>query len=421
MSISPPEPDLTQEQIVERAQDMVALLRERQEECEELGRLPDQTSQDFIDAGFYRILQPRRFGGYEFDLPTFSRVAIELARGCPSSGWTYALTAGHAHLLSALFSEECQIEVYGDDGEVRMPGNIRFVPATVVEGGYRVSGAWDYVSGCDSATHYVLGAEVPATDSARPTRITFVVERDTCSIVDNWDVLGFRGTGSRQVVAEDVFVPTHRTLGSLFDSDLRSAPGRRVHENPIYVAGGLFSLLYSEITAVAVGTAKGALDLYEETLRTRKTTLLPSIPMKEHPDYHRFYGEAVQLIDVAEGALLSADRDYMEWSRRDVEEGIPFAPELEHRLGLRKQLCSKLAADAVNLMVRTGGSSAMKTGTMMGRYWRDMAMLSTHNTAQPEQGAGMYGRLHFGVPLQAPGEAGIQVPGPLSNPTPAKP
>jgi 3-hydroxy-9,10-secoandrosta-1,3,5(10)-triene-9,17-dione monooxygenase len=396
MTIVPPEPDLTPEQIVQRARELVPVLRERQEECERLGRLPDQTSQDFVDAGFYRILQPRRFGGYEFDLPAFSQVAIELARGCPSSGWTYALVGGHTHLLSALFSEQCQIDVYGVAGDVRMPGNIRFLADAVpVEGGYRVTGAWDYVSGCDSATHFVVGAEVRGDGDGPSSEITGIVDAGTCSIVDNWDVHGFRGTGSRRIVAEDVFLPDHRTLGSLFEMDLRQAPGRTVHQNPFYVAGTLFGLLFSEITAVAIGTARGALDLYEDALLTRRTTGFPVVPMKDHPDYHRFYGEAMQLIDVAESALLSADRDYMEWSRRDAEEGIPFTRELELRLALRKQLCSKLASDAVDLMIRTGGSSALRNGALLERYRRDMTMLMTHNAAQPELAAGTYGRLHF--------------------------
>ena len=396
MSIAPPEPDLTSEQMVQRARDLVPILRERQEECETLGRLPDETVRDFVDAGFYRILQPRRFGGYELDLPTFSIVAMELARGCPSSGWTYALVGGHQHLLSAFFSEECQIDVYGSEGDMRMPGNVRpLAVATPVEDGYRITGAWDYVSGCDSATHFVVGAEVPAQGSEAPRLITLIADASSCSIIDNWDVLGLRGTGSKRVVAEDVFVPAHRTLGSLFEIDLRSAPGRHVHANPMYRAGGLFSPLFSEITAVAIGTARGALDIYEETVATRSTTVLPIMPMKDHPDYHRFYGEAVQLIDVAEGAFLAFDRDYMEWSRRDVEEGIPFSFELEHLLGLRKQLCSKLASDAVDLMTRTGASTNMKAGAIMQRYRRDMTMLMTHNTVQAELAAGTYGRVHF--------------------------
>ena len=224
-TIAPPEPDLTQEEIVQRARDLVPVLRERQALCEELRRLPDETSRDFIEAGFYRILQPRRFGGYEFDLPTFAKVTMALARGCPSSGWTYALVAGHAHMFSALWPEHCQIDVYGENGDFRMPGNVRFGSATKVDGGYRMTGAWDYVSGCDSATHFVLAAEVPSeSEGAEPERFTCVVDADQCEIVDNWYVHGLRGSGSKRVTAEDVFVPAYRTIGGMFHSDLRAAP-----------------------------------------------------------------------------------------------------------------------------------------------------------------------------------------------------
>jgi 3-hydroxy-9,10-secoandrosta-1,3,5(10)-triene-9,17-dione monooxygenase len=293
-----------------------------------------------------------------------------------------------------------------------MPGNVRpTAEAVPVDGGYRVTGAWDYVSGCDSATHFVIGAEVSGNGDGPPQLITGIADAGDCGIVDNWDVHGLRGTGSKRVVAEDVFVPAYRTLGSLFGADLRAAPGRDVHPNPFYRAGGIFSLLFSEITAVAIGTARGVLDLYEATLPTRKTTTLPIVTMSENPDYHRFYGEALQLIDVAEGALLASDRDYMEWSRRDIEDGVPFAIDLELRLGLRKQLCSKLASDAVDLMVRTGGSSALKNGTQMDRYRRDMTMMMTHNTTQQEQAAGGYGRFRYQQwPFTVPPPFAMQTP-----------
>src|SRR5215217_5527493 len=208
-AISVPEPGLTQEQMVQRAADMIPALRARQEEAETLGRLPEQTSRDFIDAGFYRILQPRRFGGYEFDLPTFSRVAINLARGCPSSGWAYTLTAGHAHLLAAFFSEQAQIEIAGDDGDIRVPGRFRPGKAVEVEGGYRVTGTFDYVSGCDSATHLTFGFSLEDDVSAGElsTDIIVLIDASEAEIIDNWDVLGLRGTGSKRCVVEDMFVP----------------------------------------------------------------------------------------------------------------------------------------------------------------------------------------------------------------------
>src|ERR1051326_4979828 len=117
--IDVPLPELTPAQMIARACEMVPALRERQAECEALGRIPQETNDEFVSAGFYRILQPRRFGGYEFDLGTFARVMMEVSRGCPSSGWVLALTAGHAIMLSAFFQEEAQHEQNGVDSEIR--------------------------------------------------------------------------------------------------------------------------------------------------------------------------------------------------------------------------------------------------------------------------------------------------------------
>jgi 3-hydroxy-9,10-secoandrosta-1,3,5(10)-triene-9,17-dione monooxygenase len=398
-SIPVPEPGLTQDEIVQRARDMIPALRERQEECERIGRLPDETSRDFVEAGFYRILQPRRFGGYEFDLPTFTRVAIALARGCPASGWTYTLTAGHAHMLAALWSEEGQIDIYGADGEVRMPGRFRPGTATAVDGGYRASGTWDYVSGCDSATHLAFGFMLGDDPSAGEMATDFigVVDYADCEIIDNWDVLGLRGTGSKRVVVEDVFIPERRTIDSIFRLAAPPAAGRTVHEAPIYREGGIGGLIFSETASVAIGTAWAVLDLYEESLRKRKTTVLPLIPMTEHAQYPRFFGEAYQSIDVAESALLQSDYDYMDWSRRAAAGGMEYSRDLDWRLQLRKQYCAKLAYDAVNLMMRTNGSAGMRGGAMWQRLQRDLTVLMTHNTVQPELAADSFGRLHFGL------------------------
>jgi 3-hydroxy-9,10-secoandrosta-1,3,5(10)-triene-9,17-dione monooxygenase len=111
-SIKVPEPGLSPEAMIARAREMRAVLRERQAQCEAAGRILPATHKQFVEAGFYRIVQPRRFGGYEFDLATFLRVMIEIARGCPSSGWVLALTAGHP-LILARFDERAQLEAYG--------------------------------------------------------------------------------------------------------------------------------------------------------------------------------------------------------------------------------------------------------------------------------------------------------------------
>src|SRR5712691_12761461 len=144
---------------------MLPVLRARQAACEALGRLPEETNQEFVAAGFYRILQPRRFGGCELDLLTFFKVMTTIARGCPSSGWVLALTAGHAHTLASLFPEQGQVEIFGRDGEYRPPMSLNGVAtADPVDGGYLVSGSWSYVSGCEIGTHFIGLAAVAGRD-----------------------------------------------------------------------------------------------------------------------------------------------------------------------------------------------------------------------------------------------------------------
>jgi 3-hydroxy-9,10-secoandrosta-1,3,5(10)-triene-9,17-dione monooxygenase len=307
-AVAAPEPELSPEEMLGRARSLVPVLRARQEEAERLRRLPDETSRDFIEAGFYRLLQPRRFGGYEFDLTTFQRVSMELARGSPSSAWAYSLVAGHAHLLAAVFPESCQSEIFGPAGDVRVPGCFRpGVARTERErDGIRVSGTWDYVSGSDSATHFVFGFAFgdDLSGGELATDVVAILDAADVEVIHNWDVVGLLGTGSNRCVVRDVFVPEHRVAPSFLRVDAPPGAGRQVHDAPIYRAGSVGTVLYSETASIAVGAARGVLDLYEENLRSRKTSVLPLIPMLEHAQYPRFFGEAWQLIDIAEAALL---------------------------------------------------------------------------------------------------------------------
>ncbi|HUZ78861.1 MAG TPA: acyl-CoA dehydrogenase family protein [Chloroflexota bacterium] len=399
MSIPVPDPDLTPEGIIQRARDMVPVLRERQELCEAQGRLPEETNDQFVKAGFYRILQPRRFGGYEFGLPTFVRVMMEIGRGCPSSAWVLALTAGHAHMFSAFFPEKAQLEVYGTTGEFRGPSSTPpRVTATPVDGGFRASGAWEYASGIDISTHFIGGIGVvrEGPDGPRSEPRMAVLNRADYTIVDDWDVVGMRGTGSRRVVVADVFIPDYRTIAPPRDAvNARNAPGRGLHPNPFYVAGRLTSILLLEMAAVAVGVARGALDIYEADLCARKMAYPPYSSRSELPEYQRHYGDAWATIRVAEAAVLKIADDYVACCQREVDEGVPFSDEMDSQLQLLEQYATKMASDAVDLMFKTSGTSAAKTGSRLQRYFRDMSVLMTHMAAQIDRGAEAVGRVHF--------------------------
>jgi len=398
--IAPPEPDLTVDELLRRADALRPLLRERQTECEEAGELSEDTNRRFLAAGFYRILQPRLFGGYEFALPDFIRIIIAVARGCSESAWVLALTAGHT-VLAAQLSETAQREAFGAAGDFRapgvgMPGGIG-VPA---DGGFRVKGAWDYASGCDLATHFFGSTMVHDPETKAPLGNAWIlVDRDQFKIVDNWNVIGMQGTGSRRVVIDDAFVTADRALWFLDGQGrpVRDQPGHALHPNPMY-HGWLAPLLISEVAAVSVGAARGALDIYQDILSNKKTNFPPFHARSQEAEFQQHFGEAQALIDTAEAALLKMTADYMDLARHRVETGTPLDEEMERRLILMEQHVIRLAWDAVELMFRTSGTSAAAKWSPLGRALRNLAVIRTHVTLQLDHTARNAGRLHFGLP-----------------------
>jgi 3-hydroxy-9,10-secoandrosta-1,3,5(10)-triene-9,17-dione monooxygenase len=398
--ISPPEFNLTVDELLRRAEALRPLLRERQAECEESGQLSADTNDRFLAAGFYRILQPRLFGGYEFTLPDFIRVMIAVARGCSESAWVLALTSGHT-VLAAQLPESAQREVFGAVGDFRapgvgMPGGVG-VPS---EGGYRVKGAWDYASGCDLATHFFGSTILRDPETKAPLGNAWVLfDRDQFEIVDNWNVIGMQGTGSRRVVIEDAFVSADRALWFLDGQGrpVRDQPGHALHPNPMY-HGWLAPLLISEVAAVSVGAARGALDTYEQVLTGKKTNFPPFHSRSQEAEFQQHFGEAQALIDTAEAALLKMTADYMDLAQSHVETGSPLNEERERRFILIEQHVIRLAWDAVELMFRTSGTSAAAKSSPLGRVLRNLAVIRTHVTLQLDHTAINAGRLHFGLP-----------------------
>jgi 3-hydroxy-9,10-secoandrosta-1,3,5(10)-triene-9,17-dione monooxygenase len=399
MAIPVPEPDLTPAEILARAEAMRPHLLEAQAATEERGFYSEETHEEFRRAGFYRMLQPRRFGGYEFDVPTFARVIMEVARGCPSSGWCLCLASAHALNVGSLFSEQAQAEAFGPDGDFRAPS--RGTPmgtATPVDGGWVVAGTWDYCSGAPYATHFVPVALDPSVDP--PAVVLGLVPRAQWEMLDDWgDVLGMRGSGSHSILVDSAHVPEHFVVRrNLLDVDVSDGtPGYRLHGNPMY-AGRTLGFFYVEIVSIVVGTARAAVDEYEQIIRTRKTYTPPIIPRFESHDFQRPFGLGLAMVDAAESIVLRAAERYMELCVRGVEGGEPFSSVEDTRLYTSLQHGMRLAWEATDLLFRTAGSTAGKNGQRMQRYYRDIAMSRTQFAAQFERSAEWLARDYFGLP-----------------------
>jgi len=197
--------------LLDRARALIPRVAERAAAATAARMLPAETIAEYRDAGILRILQPKRFGGMQGRFSLFSRIVEELTYGCASSAWVYAVLAEHQWII-AQYPEQAQIDVWGDDPEAVAASSLApREAARPVPGGWRLSGHYPFSSGCDYAQWAIIGAFLgPKGD---PRGIAYLlVPLAEIEIVDDWQVLGLLGTGSKSLVLRDIFVPEHRSV-----------------------------------------------------------------------------------------------------------------------------------------------------------------------------------------------------------------
>jgi 3-hydroxy-9,10-secoandrosta-1,3,5(10)-triene-9,17-dione monooxygenase len=407
-TIPVPEPDLTPREIVARAAAMRPQLLEEQAETEARTFYSEETHRAFVDAGFYRILQPKRFGGYEFDMPTFFRVVIETARGCPSTGWCLCLGGAHVLQVASMYSEEAQTEFFGPDGHfvcASFGGPVGV--AQPRDGGYVIDGTFPYASGIPYSTHFMGQTLLHPEDPADPG-LMFVIPAEKFERLDDWHgILGMRGSGSHSVRIDQAWIPEHHTIRAhMVDLPVEGGTvGSQLHGNPMY-AGRTLGFFHGEFGAIMVGAAKAALDEYEHIITTRTATWMPTMKRYQLIDYQRYLGEAIAEIATAEAAVIQGAEQWMELARQNVEEGRPFTAEDDARLEALQATACRIAWHAVEgILFRTGGSAGARDGQRMQRYWRDMSTYWSHNTpAQRDALLTRLARRRLGLPLDVPGD-----------------
>jgi len=245
--------------LIERAEQMIPVLARRAAQAEAEGRIPAETVADMQAAGFFKVLQPRRHGGYELDPQTFFRIQMALAKGCMSTAWVYGVVGVHNWQL-ALFDERAQQEVWGSDPSTLIASTYMPVgKVTPVEGGYRFSGHWKFSSGSELCDWIFLGGLVPpAEPGGAPDYRTFLLPRSDYRIVRNWDVLGLRATGSHDILVDDVFVPEYRTHRAV-DGAMGTSPGLAVNDVPLYRLP-FAQIFVRAVCTACIGALEGALD-----------------------------------------------------------------------------------------------------------------------------------------------------------------
>jgi 3-hydroxy-9,10-secoandrosta-1,3,5(10)-triene-9,17-dione monooxygenase len=377
------------------------VLREAQDDSERRGIYSEEIHQKFLECGFYRMIQPRMFGGYEFDLPTFWRAMVEISRGDPAAGWGLTLGSHHAWVLGSHWPERAQREIFGPKGDFRAPHRpLPMGTCEVVEGGYLIDGTWDYCSGAPYATHFMGNVLLPSdSPAAVPQPIVFLIPRDQFTILDDWGggrQLGMQASGSQSIRVDRVFVPEHLVVPGTWTRSEGPAPGALLHGNPMFL-GRIYGVYHAGLVVSQVGAAWAALDEFEEIITTRKTTFPPQVWRYQHHDFQRVWGLARGMADSAEALLYRAGEMYHEFAQRWADTGQPFSREEDARLFQILQQSGRLAAETVELLFKAGGSSAARRGQKMQRYFRDVAMYRGHIAAQYGNLAVDFAKLHFGL------------------------
>ncbi len=212
---------------IERARSLIPLLRDNARATEARGDLMPEVERALHDTGLFRICQPKRWGGMELDFMAMCDVPFELARGCASTSWTYGNYAIH-HWMLAMWDERAQEEVWGENPDARIASGIAFPQgrAEKVDGGYRVSGTWNFSSGSPLSDWNMLAALLREGDKVVGYRMC-LLHRSEYELLDDWQVLGMRGTGRSRCAPRTSSCPSIAHSTPRCAAAGRTSPARR--------------------------------------------------------------------------------------------------------------------------------------------------------------------------------------------------
>ncbi len=376
--------------VLDGVRDLLPTIRERADEAERLRVVPEASIKELEETGFFRLLQPRRFDGLEADPIDFYKAVRDIASACGSTGWVSSVVGVHPWQV-ALFADEAQQAVWGSDTSTRLSSS--YAPtgkAVQADGGFTLSGKWSFSSGCDHCTWVLLGGLVFNADGQVVDFRTFMVPRENYEIIDVWDMVGLRGTGSNDIVVNEVFVPEAFTL-SMGDTGRCFGPGQEQNSAELYKLP-FHSIFTGTITTPIIGMATGAYDEHVEMQQKRVRAAYAGEKASLDPYAAVRIARASSEIDAAWALLVNNIREEQDFVAKG--EKIP----LKTRLKVRRDqvLGSQRAIDAIDSLFEASGGRALANGTYLQRAWRDAHAGRVHAANDPERALQMYGAHEFG-------------------------
>jgi alkylation response protein AidB-like acyl-CoA dehydrogenase len=377
--------------LVTRASGLVPTLRARAARAERDRQISRETYDELSAADVFRMAAPARFGGLEADFQTQCDVLAELARACPSTSWIATIFSAMSWLVG-VYPDEAQEEVFAS-GDPRVSGV--FSPtgiATRQDGGFIVNGRWGYNTGGHGSEWTFVNA-VLKTDSGEIPMCMLAPSRSFTRL-DDWHASGMAGTGSSTIVAENVFVPAHRAL-ALPDMLEARFPSRHNAADP-YFNYPLAPVLAVNAGGTPVGTARGAIEAFEERLPGRGIAYTAYTNQAEAPVTHLQIAEAALTIDSAQAhvRLACALLDATPGKTMTTKERIKSRAHIACSTGLARK--------AVDVLFHASGASAIQSHVPIQRFQRDIQALSNHAIMHPQTALELYGRVLCGLAPNTP-------------------
>ena len=382
-------------ELLASARQLIPALKERAEQADRDMKVPVETVADMREAGLFRAMQPKRFGGFEIDPRGFFEIQQALAEGCMSTAWIFGVMGVHPWQL-ARFDVQAQEDVWGDNpdtlvGSTYMP----VAKVTPVEGGYRISGRWGYSSGSEHCTWTLLGGIIPPDANGEGAEHgTFLVPISDYRIERNWDVLGLRGTGSHDIVVEDAFVPYHRVQRTN-NTSMEATPGRLVNTNPLYAIP--FAQIFTRaVSSSCLGALQGAIN--EFRANAAKHIGKHGAKTAEDPLAQEVVADATLTLDQLRLVLERNMAHLMELAERNE------FPDVETRLLYRYQSAyvTNICADKADQLLRCMAASGLYNTNPVARVFRDLHQARGHISNNVAAFARTYGAVQLGLPNPDP-------------------
>src|SRR5687768_9259993 len=377
--------------LVDRAAALVPMLLEQAPAAERARRVSDSTFDALSKAGIFAMTAPQRYGGAEADFQTQCDVLAHLARGCPSTSWVATIFSAMSW-LAGTFPDRAQEEIFAD-GDPRISGVFSPTGTGVPQdGGLIVNGRWGFNTGGHGSKWTVVNAVVATDDGIGMPTCVIAPSRDLRRI-DDWYASGMAATGSETIVAENLFVPGHRTLPLPHMLEARY-PQRHNTSNP-YFNYPLAPVLTVNAGGTPVGAARGALEAFHERLPGKGITYTNYTNKAEAAVTHLQVGEATLKLESAEAhvrracALLDNATSPM-----TVEARVKSRAHISYATGL--------AREVVDTLFYASGASSIQSNVPIQRFQRDIQALANHAIMHPQTAIELYGRVLCGLPPNTP-------------------